>query len=70
MCIAAKKTRFPLGTVRQRALNPIHINHLDVCGEIKPKAYDNKISLLTCIDDYTHLCKVSLLNSKMKLARF
>lgn len=39
-------------------------------GQIEPKTHDGRSYFLTCIDDYTHFCKVYLLKTKDKANQY
>jgi hypothetical protein len=41
-----------------------------VCGPIDPTTYDDKKYFLTCVDDYTHFCKIYLLENKNEVHTF
>lgn len=68
--VEAKQTRFPFNKVRERASKPLQIIHSDVCGQIEPKTHDSKNYFLTCIDDYTHFCKIYLLKTKYEANQY
>ncbi|XP_046389411.1 uncharacterized protein LOC124158260 [Ischnura elegans] len=64
ICARAKQVRLPFRKVRDRASRPLEIIHSDLCGAIDPPTYDNKNYFITLLDDYTHFCKVYLLETK------
>uniref|UniRef100_A0A1B6C2D3 Integrase catalytic domain-containing protein n=2 Tax=Clastoptera arizonana TaxID=38151 RepID=A0A1B6C2D3_9HEMI len=70
ICIEAKHTRYPFNTVRERGSKPLHIIHSDVCGLIQPTTHDGRSYFRTCIDDYTHFCKVYLLKTKSEANQY
>ncbi|PNF18188.1 hypothetical protein B7P43_G18259 [Cryptotermes secundus] len=66
----AKQVRLPFDTGRSRAGRPLEIIHSDVCGPTDPTSYDNKKYFLTCVDDYTHFCKIYVLENKSEVYTF
>jgi hypothetical protein len=66
----AKQSRLPFNTKRSKARKPLEIIHSDVCGPIDPATYENKKYFLTYVDDYTHFCKICLLENKNKVTHF
>jgi hypothetical protein len=66
----AKHVRLPFNTERSRAEKPLKIIHNDVCRPTDPATYDNKKYFLTCVDDYTHFCKIYMLGDKSGVYTF
>jgi transposase InsO family protein len=64
----ARIVRSSFNKKRDRAKRPFQIIHSDVYGPTDPETYDNKRYFLTCINDYTHFCKVYLLKHKSEVA--
>lgn len=70
ICLKAKQVRNPFNTVREKASRPLQLIHSDLCGPLEPQTHDGKNYFLTCIDDFTHFCKVYLLKAKCKVFTF
>lgn len=67
VCDKAKQVAAPHKIKRDRAPRILKIIHSDVCGPIEPPTYDGKTYFVTFIDDYSHYCEVSLLESKSEV---
>jgi hypothetical protein len=70
VCMKAKQIRLPLNTDRSKAKRPLEIIHSDVCRPTDPTTYDDKKYFFTCVDDYTHFCKIYLLENKNEVYAF
>lgn len=63
-CIISKQTRLPFLTERTKAIRPLEIIHVDVCGPLEVLTWDKKKYFLTVLDDFTHFTQVYLLQTK------
>ena len=57
------RTNFPRGEA-WRAINPLQLVHLDICGLMQTKSMGNNTYFLTFIDDYSRYCWIYFLKSK------
>ncbi|KAJ1520304.1 hypothetical protein ONE63_004503 [Megalurothrips usitatus] len=64
VCIEGKQARLPFGGTRPETTRPLERVHSDLCGPIKPVAYNGVKYIMTIIDDYTHYVVVYGLKSK------
>jgi transposase InsO family protein len=69
-CVKGKSTKLPFRGTRPRATRPLERIHSDVCGPIKPIAYNGVNYFLTFIDDYTHFVVVFGLKVKSEVFHY
>ena len=67
VCIKSKQTRKPFSGSRPISKRPLERVHSDVCGPIKPIAWDGSQYFVSFIDDFTHFGMVYSINRKSQV---